>query len=284
MKKNIDTDLLRTFVAIHDHGGFIKAGNGLGRSQSAISMQMKRLEEICETSLFVRVGRKMQFTPQGEKLLSHARKLILMHDQALDSLKQSDVEGIARLGVMGDYATNVLPSIISAFLDEHPNIEVEITTGFTTELIEKLGSDFDLVLATQQIGTTGGEVLKLETTHWAYATNRELPPLKEVPLALLPPGNMFREWALKTLDDAGMGWRIIFTSTSIAAVEAAAEAGIALTVVKQGSKREGLRLLDDLEELPPLPGTEIALHTAPGVISNATKLLKQHLKKQVSDL
>ena len=284
MIKNIDTDLLRTFVAINDQGGFLKAGNRLGRSQSAVSMQMKRLEEICDIPLFTRVGRQMKLTPGGEKLLSYARKLVLMHDQALDSLKQSEVEGIARLGVMGDYATNVLPNIISAFIDRYPNIQVEITTGFTTELIGNLGSSFDLVLATQQIGTTGGEVLKLETTHWAYAADRELPDLDDIPLAVLPSGNMFRDWALKTLDEAAIGWRIVYTSTSIAAVEAAAEAGIALTVVKQGSKREGLRLLDDIPELPRLPGTEIALHTAPGPISNATKLLKQHLKEQVSSL
>ncbi|MEP3244849.1 MAG: LysR substrate-binding domain-containing protein [Sneathiella sp.] len=283
MIKNIDTDLLRTLITIDDQGGFIKAGNRLGRSQSAVSMQMKRLEEICETSIFTKVGRQMKLTPNGEKLLSYAKKLVILHDQALDSLTESDIEGVARLGVMGDYATNVLPEIISEFIDKYPNIQVEITTGFTVDLITQLGQTFDLVLATQKIGTQSGEVLKEETTHWAYSANRELPSLDKLPLALLPSGNMFREWALRSLDEASIGWRILYTSTSIAAVEAAAEAGIALTVVKQGSKRLGLRLLDDEQGLPRLPGTEIALHTAPGHMSVATRLLQEHLREHVSN-
>lgn len=279
--RNIDTDLLRTFAAIIDQGGFIRAGEALGRSQSAISMQMKKLEEICDCALFERDGRKMKVTPNGEKLLGYARRLVNLHDQALDAMVESQLSGVARLAVMGDYATRVLPEVLARFVEKYPNIHMEVTTGFTRDLLSQLGHQFDLVLATQPLNTGRGEVLRQETTHWAFSANHELPREDVLPLALLLPGNMFREWAIRALDDAGLRWRILYTSTSIAAVEAVAEAGIALTVVKQGTARAGLRILDERAGFPPLPKSEIALHKAPGKLPTAAKMLAEHLQESL---
>lgn len=281
--RNIDTDLLRTFVAIIDQGGFIKAGDALGRSQSAISMQMKRLEEICNCALFERAGRKMKMTPNGEKLLGYARRLVVLHDQALDAMAESQLSGVARLAVMGDYATRVLPEILARFVEQYPKIQMEVTTGFTRDLITQLGHQFDLVLATQPLNTGRGEILRREKTHWAFSANHDLPKDDILPLALLLPGNMFREWALRALDDAGIRWRILYTSSSIAAVEAVAEAGIALTVVKQGTARPGLRILDERFGMPPLPESEIALHKAPGKLPPAAKMLAEHLQVSLAE-
>lgn len=276
--RNIDTDLLRTFVAIIDQGGFIKAGDALGRSQSAISMQMKKLEEICGCPIFKRDGRKMKMTPNGEKLLGYARRLVIMHDQALDAISESELSGVARLAVMGDYATHILPEILARFVEIYPKIQMEVTTGFTQNLVSQLGDQFDLVLATQPINTGRGEVLRREKIHWAFSENHDLPEEDTLPLALLLPGNMFRDWAIQALDEAGIRWRILFTSSSIAAVEAVAETGIALTVVKQGTARPGLRILTEKDGLPALPESEIALHTAPGKLPQAAKMLAEHLQ------
>lgn len=283
MRKNIDIDLFRTFVAVNDQGGFIKAGNALGRSQSAVSMQMKRLEDICEINLFRRAGRKMKLTPSGETLLGYARRILNLHDQTLEALNESEIIGKANLAVMGDYATYILPGILAGFISQYPSIQIEVTTGFSSELLKHLGEQFEIVLTTQQKGFGKGEVLRTERTRWAFSTKHSLPEDGIVPLALLPPGNMFREWALEALDEAEVRWRIIFTSTSIAAVEAAAEAGIAVTVVKEGTARAGLKLLGPHDGFPILPESEIALHRAPGILSKAAHTLAtflvQSLKK-----
>ena len=281
MRRNIDTDLLRAFVAIVDQDGFIKASQALGRSQSAVSMQMRRLEDAVDTPLFRRAGRKMNLTPAGETLLGYARRLIALHDQTLDALDENRVSGNVSLAVMGDYATNVLPGILARFIDQHPDIVVDVTTGFSYDLIHHLGERFELVVSTQPKGSGKGEVLRSEPTRWAFSARHDLPCSRALPLALLPSGNMFREWALQALDRAGISWRVMFTSSSIATVEAAAEAGIALAVVKEGSARPGLRLLGQQDGLPELPESEIAIHRAPGGLTRAGQLFAEFLKAEL---
>jgi DNA-binding transcriptional LysR family regulator len=281
MRRNIDTDLLRAFVAIIDQGGFIRASQALGRSQSAVSMQMRRLEDAVEVKLFRRAGRRMLLTPAGETLLGYARRLVALHDQTLDALQESRVSGQVSLAVMGDYATNVLPGILARFIEAYPDIAVEVTTGFSYDLIHHLGERFELVLATQLEGSMKGEVLRSEPTRWAFSARHELPRDELLPLALLPQGNLFREWALQALDRAGIRWRIAFTSTSIATVEAAAEAGIAVAVVKEGTARPGLRLIGPEEGLPALPSSEIALHCAPGGLEKPAQLVAKFLRAEL---
>lgn len=278
--RNIDTDLLRTFVTVVDQDGFSRAGTSLGRSQSAISMQMKRLEDVVDSRLFRRVGRKMRLTPSGEMLLGYARKLVRLNDETLDALRESTVSGSVSLALMGDYATHVLPEALAVFMARYPDIQIDVKTGFSADLLTHLGERYELVLATQPKGG-GGEVLRTERTRWAYAERRELPSLDPVPLALLPPGNLFREWALRGLDSLEMRWRVLFTSTSIATVEAAAAAGIALTVVKEGTAAPGLRLLTEKDGLPPLPESEITLYRAPGKPSKSAETLADFLTRHL---
>lgn len=276
-RMNVDTDLLRTFVTIVDLGGFMKAAGALGRTQSAISMQMKRLEQATQTALFRRSGRIRVLTPAGEILLGYARQLIRLHDQALEELQDDVVTGEVKLAVMDDYATHILPDALAAFISQYPTINVEVTTGFSSDLLPQLGQRFDLVLATQPEGHGVGKVLRTERTRWAFSANHELRYDDAIPLALLTPGNLFRDWALSALDEAGLRWRVLYTSTSIAAVEAAAEAGIAITVVKEGTARAGLKLLKDDFGLPALPASEISLHQSPGKLSNAAQTLSEFL-------
>lgn len=263
MLRNLDIDLLRSFVTIAELRSFTRAAAALFRSQSTVSAQIRRLEELTGQSLMQRSPHEVTLTRAGEQFLGYARRIVALHDEALDIVNARQVRGAVRLGVMDDYATLVLPEILARFARSHPDVELEVTTGFTRELLNDLGEDFDMVLATQKAGDGRGLVLRREQTSWATASEVELPggPL---PLALLKAPNMFREWALAALDQAGLGWRILFSSTSIGAVEAVAASGAALTVVKQRTARTGLRLLGEESGLPPLPDSEIALHQAPG--------------------
>lgn len=277
MLRNIDIDLLRCYVTVADLRGFSRAATALGRSQSAISMQIRRLEEITGQILLDRSPQSVSLTRRGEEFLNYARRILALHDEALDVIGAKTVRGTVRLAVMDDYATSILPATLARFSRLHPDIELEVTTGFTRDLLRNLGGEFDLVLATHKHGTGRGEVLRIEQTSWACSDSHSLPGEGPLPLALLKPGNMYREWALDTLNKAKRPWRIVFSSSSIGAVEAAAAAGMAITVVKAGTARPGLRLMSEKDGLPPLPLSEIALHTAPRRQTPASRALADHL-------
>ena len=166
-------------------------------------------------------------------------------------------------------------------MERHPAIGVDVTTGFSSDLLEQLGTRYDLVLSTHPLGKGKGERLRVEKTRWMFSREHRLPVSESIPLALLPPGNLFRTWAVEALDRAGMHWHALFTSSSIAAVEAAAAAGIAVCVAKEGSVREDLRPLDSRHGLPELPDTEIMLNRTLGRNPSATKALGDFLAQSM---
>ncbi len=281
-RRNIDIDLFRTFLAAIDLDGLNKAAAAVGRSQSTVSMQIRRMEEILGCVLFVPDGRKVKLSGDGEKLAGYARRIVALHDQTLDAMAGDRIEGSVSLAVMGDYATHVLPDHLAAFMALHPGILVDVTTGFTTDLLDRLGGQFDLVLSTHPLGEGKGERLRVEKTRWVFSAGHEVPGGPSIPLALLPPGNLFRNWAIEALDEAGIGWRVLFTSSSITAVEAAAAAGIAVCVAKQGSASEGLRFLGPQHGFPDLPDTEIVLNRSTGRCPNATRILGDYLSRALA--
>lgn len=277
MATNIDTALLRTFVSAVDLGGFHRAATAVNRSQSTISLQLRKLEDLVGVRLFETSGRRRVLTRKGEEFAIYARRLLTLHDQALDAMSPSQTSGYVRVGVMDDYAIEVLPTVIAAFLDKHPSVDLEITSGFSDRLVTRLGTDFDLVLSTHPMGTGNGQVLRHEKTRWAFSAHKDLPDKSDIPLALLPPGNLFRKWALRALEGTNLTWRIAFTGSSIATVEAAATAGIGVTIAKGSSANRSLRFLGATDGLPDLPDTEIVLNRTVGAESNPTQRLAEHL-------
>lgn len=278
MVRNIDIDLLRCFVTIAELRSFTRAGAALFRTQSTVSTQVRRLEELAGQTLLQRSPQEVLLTRAGEELLGYARRIVALHDEALDVIAAQAVSGPVRLAVMDDYATVVLPETLARFVRSHPDVQLEVTTGFTRDLVGGLGEEFDLVLATQKAGNGSGQVLRTERTAWACSDRFPFTLDQPLRLALLKAPNMYREWALDALNGAGITWRILFSSSSIGAVEAMAAAGAALTVVKEGTARPGLRLLGAADGLPPLPGSEIALHAAAGRGSAAVRALAAFLE------
>lgn len=261
MSQNIDTALLRSFISAVELGGFNRAAAAVHRAESTISLQMNRLEELLGVALFQKQGRGRQLTNDGEDFLVYARQILTLHDQAISAMRpSSEVGGYVRVGAMDDYAVQVLPEVVAQFMKEHPEIDVEVTSGFSDRLVTRLGMDFDLVLSTHPVGEGAGQVLRHEDTKWAFSADLPLPDADVLPLALLPPGNIFRRWGLRALQNAGMQWRVAFTGSSITTVEAAAGAGIGVTVVKASTANSALRLLSAEDGLPPLPQTEIVLN------------------------
>jgi len=269
----LDPELLKAFVAVADHRSFTRAATALNRTQSAVSMQIKRLEERLGTALFHRTKVNVELSLAGEGLLGYARRILLLNDEAVGHLQQHKVEGRVRLGVMDDYGSFVVPPVLASFVAAYPRIHIEMETGLTARMPERLGEDFDLVIAMHPEGQGGGELLRREQAVWATAVSQSVESQDPLPVALYPQGCLFRQWATEALDASGRPWRLAFVSHSLAAVESIAAQGLA---VKSGTFPPRLRALSERDGMPRLPGADIRLHRATG-LSRAAGLLADHI-------
>jgi DNA-binding transcriptional LysR family regulator len=272
----LDPDLLKAFVAVAEHRSFTRAATALNRTQSAVSMQIKRLEERLDTTLLHRTKTRVELSPAGEGLLGYARRILLLGDEAVVRLRQHKVAGHVRLGVMDDYGTIVIPPLLASFAASAPDIKVEMETGLTARMPERLGKHYDLVIAMHPQGQGNGELLRREQAVWATSASRPVEAMDPMPVALYPQGCLFRKWAIEALDKARRRWQMAFVSHSLAAVEAVVAQGLAVTVVKSGTFPSSLRPLSVAQGMPALPAADIRLHRASG-LSHAASLLADHL-------
>ncbi len=277
----LDPDLLKAFVAVADHRSFTRAAAVLNRTQSAVSMQIKRLEDRLGVELFSRTTVNVDLSSAGEGLLGYARRILKLNDEAVSRLQDHKVEGVVRLGVMDDYGSLVVPPLLSRFVSGYPRIHVEMETGLTATMPDRLGSSFDLVIAMHPEGRGGGEFLRREQAVWAAGVSHPVEALDPLPVALYPQGCLFRKWAMEALDKSRRRWRLAFVSHSLAAVEAIAAQGLAVTVVKSGTFPQTLRVLSVRDGMPKLPAADIRLHRASNP-SRAASLLADHLVSAIS--
>lgn len=277
----LDPDLLKAFVAVADQRSFTRAAATLNRTQSAVSMQIKRLEDRLGVELFRRTKVNVDLSSAGEGLLGYARRILTLNDEAVGRLREHKVEGMVRLGVMDDYGTFVVPPLLASFVAGYPRIHIEMETGLTSSMPARLGEAYDLVIAMHPQGRGEGEFLRREQAVWATGASQLVEDQKPLPVALYPQGCLFRKWAMEALDAAKRPWRLAFVSHSLAAVEAIAAQGLAVTVVKTGTFPPRLRPLSDRDGMPPLPAADIRLHRAAN-LSRAGALLAEHLRTTIS--
>ncbi|WP_149535878.1 LysR family transcriptional regulator [Siccirubricoccus phaeus] len=272
----LDPELLQAFLAVAEHRSFTRAASRLNRTQSAVSMQVRRLEARLGVALFQRSTVHVALSPAGEGLLGYAGRILRLQEEAVARLRRHRIGGRVRLGVMDDYGALLMPRLLAGFAAAQPEIRVEMETGLTSGMVERLGEAHDLVIAMHPAGQGGGEFLRREQAVWAAGTDPAVEAAAPLPVALYPEGCLFRHWAMAALDAAGRPWRLAFVSHSLAAVEAVAAEGLAVTVVKSGTFPPRLRRLGPREGMPPLPEADIRLHRAPS-LSPAAGLLAEHL-------
>jgi DNA-binding transcriptional LysR family regulator len=272
----LDPELLKAFVAVADQRSFTRAAAMLNRTQSAVSMQIKRLEDRLQAELFHRTKANVDLSAAGEGLLGYARRILTLNDEAIGRLRERTVEGVVRLGVMDEYGTLVVPPLIASFVAGYPLIHIEMETGLTSSMTARLGEAYDLVIAMHPEGQGDGEFLRREHAVWAASPQQGVEAANPLPLALYPQGCLFRKWAMEALDAAQRPWRLAFVSHSLAAVESIAMQGLAVTVVKAGTFPSKLRRLSDRDGMPPLPAADIRLHRASN-LSRPASLLADHL-------
>ncbi|MCA6125888.1 LysR family transcriptional regulator [Bradyrhizobium sp. WSM 1704] len=272
----LDPDLLQAFVAVAEHRSFTRAASALNRTQSAVSMQVKRLEERLQAELFHRSKANVDLSAAGEGLLGYARRILSLNEEAVGRVRAHGMEGRVRLGVMDDYGTMIVPPLLAGFVANYPLVHVEMETGLTATMPDRLGEAYDLVIAMHPEGRGEGELLRTEQAVWAASAEHRVEQTDPLPVALYPQGCLFRNWAMQALDQAKRPWRLAFVSHSLSAVEAIAAQGLAVTVVKSGTFPPTLRRLSPRDGLPRLPRAEIRLHRAPN-LSRAAALLADHL-------
>jgi DNA-binding transcriptional LysR family regulator len=277
---SMDPDLLKAFVAVADHRSFTRAAVALNRTQSAVSMQVKRLEDRLQAELFHRTKANVDLSAAGEGLLGYARRILSLNEEAMGRVREHKVEGRVRLGVMDDYGTLLVPPLLAGFVANYPLIHIEMETGLTSTMTDRLGEAYDLVIAMHPQGNGDGELLRCEQAVWAASPEHRVEELNPLPVALYPQGCLFRGWAMQALDATKRPWRLAFVSHSLAAVEAIAVQGLAVTVVKAGTFPPRLRRLSDRDGMPPLPRAEIRLHRAAD-LSRAASLLADHLAAEL---
>ncbi|HEX5338695.1 MAG TPA: LysR substrate-binding domain-containing protein [Gallionella sp.] len=261
---NFDLDVLRSFVTGVELGSFAQAADRLGRSTSAVSAQLKKLEEQVGVPVLRKSGRGLALTPAGEMLLAYARRLLELNDEAAAAVRGIDLEGWVRIGLQEDFGESLLTRILGDFARAHPRVRVEARVTRNAELLELIRTGkLDLALAWDSgQGTPHSEPLGQLPMCWIGPAADKMPCLAEgepVPLVVFDAPCLMRSAATTALDRAGIPWRIAFTSSSLSGIWAAVGAGLGVTVRTSAGLPESLRILDGL---PPLPNVGLVLHRA----------------------
>ncbi|MCM2293843.1 LysR substrate-binding domain-containing protein [Allorhizobium sp. BGMRC 0089] len=278
MTAALDIDQLQTFVAIVDTGSFTKAADRVFKTQSAVSMQMRRLEERVGKQLFVKDGRGNRLTAEGEKLLNYARRIIRLNSEAIAAFDDNRLEGSLKIGTPDDYADRYMPEIIGRFAKTHPNVELYIVCEPSASLAEKMTrGELDIALVTHNPAARSSHVVRTEPLCWVASANHPLPEDAPVPLAVGRRDCNWRQLACSALDADGRGYQILFTSWSSTVVAAAVLAGMAVSVLPESALRTGMKILTSAEGFPPLPPVQIGIMKRPGLSSSLSNAITDHI-------
>lgn len=284
-----DLDVLRSFATGMELGSFAKASDRLGRSTSAVSAQLKKLEEQAGTPIFRKSGRGLALTDAGETMLGYARRLLELNDEAASAISGVELEGWVRLGLQEDFGEAVLPDVLGRFARAHPKVKIEARIARSHELAERvISGGLDLALAWHN-----GDRLP-HSEHIAYVPMRWIGPARtmqesllgerELPLAALEAPCLLRTKATESLDRAGRPWRMAFSSPSLSGVWAAVAAGLGLTIRTDiGLPASVVALTPEASGLPALPHMALNLHHKDADHDPVTGKLAEILLQAVTD-
>ncbi len=280
MAREIDLSLLRAFVAVSETGGMTAAGRHLNLTQAAISQQIKRLEEQFDTELFDRSQRRVSLTPSGERLFSHAERILALNDEIWATMTSPGFEGQIRLGVPHDIIGTFMPPILRDFIKTWPRVDVSLVCSMTADLRRALDQgEIDLTLTTEATTSEKSELLLADRLVWVGAPGGTAYQRSPLPVSLGDEKCAFRAAAVKALAGVGRDWRFICAINNMSAFRATIEADVAVAPLLSQTVPEGLTILDAENGLPPLPIFHINLYLAPTKPSPIAVELAQHISK-----
>ena len=269
MNINLPTEVLRSFVAIVDMGSMLKATERIFLSQSALSLQMKRLEELLQRQLFEREGKRLVLTAAGEQLLDYARRLLEINDQAVSALAGESMRGPVRVGMVQDFAETLLKGVLQQFARLHPETQLEVRIAGSAELTGNLKSG-GLDVAMCVAPPADASNIKSVPTYWIGEA--DLLEQETLPLAVLTEPCAFRSGALQALEKAGRRYRIVVETPNLTGLRAAVGAGLGVTSRSLLFMQDQKLPLLDHTSLPPLPDVGYALYVGTQRSSAAARL------------
>ena len=287
VRLSLDINVLRTFVAGIEHGSFAQASVRIGRSQSAVSAQLQKLEEQVGRPLLRKQGRGLVLTEVGDIMLSYARRLLDLNDEALHAVQGTEFEGPVRLGLPQDFAEHWLPGVLGRFTRRHARVRIEVQVDRGAELLNSVESGrLDLALTWGIPDGVHAEQLAELPIFWIGPANGELPICAGEPLPIIAfePPCRFRAAGISALDGAGLTWRLAFSSPSLTGLWAAVTAGLGVTMRTRVGLPAGVRVLGSAEGgLPQLPRIALSLHASEAAPTPAAASLKDILRDKLSE-
>ena len=261
MMKNLPMDLLRAFVSVAQLNSFTKAGEILGRSQPAISLQIQRLEELVDESLLARNGKSLELTAAGESLYDYANQILTLNDLAISQLTKSSIAGKIRLGIPSEFATVLLPKIVSRFAKAYPNVTLEVNCELSTHLLSKEGkASHDLILALEdKPSATGSDLVKTDDLVWVASADHNAQKVSIVPLIAAAEGCIYRHREINVLDRSQQPWQIVYTNPDLTGIQYAIQEGLGVTVLAKSTVPGNLKILTPSARFPDLGQVGISL-------------------------
>ena len=251
--KNLPMDCLRSFSMVAELKGFTQAGHMLGRTQPAISLQVKKLEEMVGAPVFVRGGQQLDLTPTGERLLEFTRRILALNDEVLAELSGPTISGRIRFGIPSEYATILLPSVLGRFSHAYPAVRLEIHCDLSMNLVADQAHPYDLILALRDAPEAGDDsYIGSDELVWVTSANHDTHRQPTLPLIVAPTPCLYRARAIKALKDVGRSWRISYTNTDISGIQTAIEEGLGVTVLAAKTVPDSLRTLPVSARFPRL--------------------------------
>src|SRR6185437_2733619 len=284
MTAPLDLDQLQSFCAIADCGSFTEAARRVNKTQSAVSMQIKRLEERLGDDLFVRDGRTVVLTEPGEALYGKARRMLKLNAEIVDMFSNEELSGSIRFGVPDDYAVRLLPKILSSFQKTHPRIVVDVRCQPSEDLLSEMKAGrYDLVVFTQGTRQEFGELFRTERMFWVAAQGGGA--LRQDPLPIA--GGVrccWKENAMEALNRAGRDYRIVYTSSNATVISSAVLADLAVGFLPESALQPGMEIISEGPGLPRLNDAQIAIMRASHAYGGIYDALAQHIVASMGNL
>lgn len=261
MKHDLEIDLLRSLVAVAAHRNFTRAAQSVRRTQSAVSLQIKRLEEIVGKRLFERSRQSVSITHVGETLLVYANRILAANDAALSHIQRPEAAGVVRIGAPDDYATFLLPPILSSIAKDHPRLKLEVTCDNACDLLPMLEQgNLDVVVATHPPNAVAGQIARYESLHWVASPTYMDDPRTPLSLVLFPSGCVCRGIALDALTQIDRPWHVAYSTRSIGLMEQAMLQGSGVSVMEASIIPPSLKIIDGQTGFPALSEVAISVH------------------------
>lgn len=278
-------DLLRAFVSVAQFGSFTKAGDLIGRSQPAVTLKIKRLEQLVDETLFTRTGKSLELSEAGESLYDYANQILALNDLAVSQFSKSAVAGKVRLGIPSEFATTLLPKIVSRFAKAYPNVTLEVNCELSKHLLTKAGkAKHDLILALgDESSDKNSDFIKNDDLVWVASNAKNPLKVEVMSLIVAAEGCIYRQRAIQRLDRSELPWQIVYTNPDLTGIQYAIQEGLGVTVLAKSTVPDNLQVIAQSPRFPDLGKVGINLicdTTKRG--DQAIKLLIEFLKTSLA--